>query len=135
MFLAIAWKLKFENFRDIQLCLCGTSRYSSEIVETLITVWRAAKVIVLYCKISVQKQNKQTGFFFKLMPVESSSNIFRCYTSKSEILLLLKKISLMGIFERTIFKVSEQGTKWTTLWTFSPKWTTLKTWFTLCIGA
>ena len=93
MIQAIARKLNLENIRDILLLLrpCGTSRYSSEIVETLITVWRAAKVIVLYCKISVQKPNKQTGFFFKLMPVESSSNIFRCYTSKSEILLLLKK--------------------------------------------
>ena len=39
MFLAIARKLNFENFRYIQLCPCGTSRDSSEIVEAFITLY------------------------------------------------------------------------------------------------
>ena len=38
MFLAIARKLDLENFRDIPLRLCGTSRYSTEIAEAFITV-------------------------------------------------------------------------------------------------
>ena len=39
MFLAIARKLNLENIRDIPLCPCGTSRYSTEIAEAFITVY------------------------------------------------------------------------------------------------
>ena len=38
MFLAIARKLNLENFRDIPLRPCGTSRFSTEIAEAFITV-------------------------------------------------------------------------------------------------
>ena len=39
MFLAIAIKVNLENFRDIPLRPCGTSRYSTEIAEAFITVY------------------------------------------------------------------------------------------------
>ena len=46
MFLAIVRKLNFENFRDTQLCLCGTSWYSSEIVEAFFTVYLVCAIFV-----------------------------------------------------------------------------------------
>ena len=47
MFLAIARKLNLENFRDIPLRPCGTSRYSTEIAEAFITVYLVRQGIEL----------------------------------------------------------------------------------------
>ena len=54
MFLAIPRYLNLENFRDIHLRPCGTSSYSSKIVEAFVTVyWKVG--ILVECAVSMTR--------------------------------------------------------------------------------